>query len=152
MYCIGNTVICMLLWTIEGNLHHQHFLHEGVLWGGGGEGGGRVEWYSTFCDFLKRALRCRSRIFLWVQLKKNPANLVARAAHSRQSFHFPKIAGTLTMNIFWNLCKYLPFTSKNNPQKKNDKLNGFWISFRPQNGQNLILTWSNEMQFYLRFS
>ena len=30
----------------------------------------RVEWYSTFCDFRKRALCCRSGIFLWVQFQK----------------------------------------------------------------------------------
>ena len=48
-----------------------------------------------------------------------PINRQVRTRALRQSFHFPKIIGTLKSNTF---CKYLPFTSKNNYVKENSKM------------------------------
>ena len=49
----------------------------------------RVEWFSLFCDFRKRAHCYRLAIFLWVQFQKIG------------EFSFSKITGTLKINIFF---------------------------------------------------
>ena len=56
----------------------------------------KVEWFSLFCDFRKRAHCYRLAIFLWFQFQKI-------GEFWRQNFHFQKITGTLKMNIFFKL-------------------------------------------------
>ena len=41
----------------------------------------------------------------------------ALASHERQSFHIKKITGTLKLIFFFETCRNLPCTSKNNRQK-----------------------------------
>ena len=45
--------------------------------------------------------------------------------HPRQSFHFFLITGTLKINIFLKICKYLPFIVKNTYKKENLKKKKF---------------------------
>ena len=40
----------------------------------------------------------------------------AQGSHSGQSFNFQKIAVTLKINIFYTICRILPYISKNNRQ------------------------------------
>ena len=88
----------------------------------------RVEWViELFCDFLKRALCCRSSIFLWVQFQKIG------------EFHFKKFTGTLKMIFCVKICKYLSFTSKNNCQKLNSKLKFVKFFLFSKNWQNVSL-------------
>ena len=54
----------------------------------------KVEWFSLFCDFRKRAHCYRLAIFLWFQFQKI-------GEFWRQNFHFQKITGTLKINIFF---------------------------------------------------
>ena len=69
----------------------------------------KVEWFSLFCDFRKRAHCYRLAIFLWFQFQKI-------GEFWRQNFHFQKITGTLKINIF-KVGMNLPLTSKTNCQK-----------------------------------
>ena len=76
----------------------------------------RHEWFSTFCDFRKRALFCRADILLWFQFQKIGEFVRARPA---QSFHF--FTETIKMKILYFIFKCLIITSKNNRQKNRNK-------------------------------
>ena len=95
----------------------------------------RVEWYSTFCDFRKRALQCMHvlpiRYMFYESNSKNRANLAARAA----KFSFSKNHKDLKNEyLFLKFFKYLPITLKINRQKIGNK------NFRSSNLANWFLT------------
>ena len=56
--------------------------------------------------------------------------------------------GSTDRNIFGQICKYLPFTTKNNRQKDNLGNSFFIFYLSSQNGQKLFLTWSKENNFF----
>ena len=91
----------------------------------------RVEWYSTFCDFRKRAHCCRSVTFVSVQFRK-----IVKFCHTNSAFTRSKVFSlvlseestklifyqrSLQNSYFLKICKYLPFTLKSNRPKENSK-------------------------------
>ena len=90
----------------------------------------RVEWFSLFCDFRKRAHCYRLAIFLWVQFQKI-------GEFCRQNFHFQKITGTLKMNIFFKSWHEPSFYIKDQLPKIEFKIRdclAFFLFFK--NGEN----------------
>ena len=75
-----------------------------------------------------------------------------RAAHARQSSHFQKITGTLKLIFVQKICKYLPFTSKNNLQTESLKFDFIKQIVLPTNWTNLFLTCSKEKTIFFSFS
>ena len=78
----------------------------------------RVEWFSLFCDFQKRAHCYRLAIFLWVQFQKIGEFCCVRARRTRSKiFIFKKSQGPWKWIFFFKVGMNLPLTSKTNCQK-----------------------------------
>ena len=73
------------------------------------------------CHFRNWTHCWRSGVFLGVELQKSGR----LAAHGQQRFNFQKTHGPYNIKM----CKYLPFTSKNNRQEENLKFEMFKILF-----------------------
>ena len=58
------------------------------------------------------------------------------ASHTRQSFHFQKITGTLKMNILMKIAIHIPFTVLQRTIVKNNFF--FYILFRPPKMGNIV--------------
>ena len=54
--------------------------------------------------------------------------------------------------MFWTICKYLPFTSKNNCQEENLGNNFFIFYFRPPKWAKLFLTLTKKNRCFLSLS
>ena len=102
---------------------------------------------------------CRSGILLLVKFQNTVStNLAARSRgahhaqlHMQLSFYFQKITESLRKYFNLQFFKYLLFTSMNNRQKENWKLNFYKKTFfqTPQNAwAKVFLTWSKEKQTF----
>ena len=71
------------------------------------------EWFSVFCDFWKWTHCCRLAIFYKFNSKKKNCAWAAKISLSKSHCDLKNEHFLLT------ICKYLPFTSKNNRHKEN---------------------------------
>ena len=71
------------------------------------------------------------------------------ASHTRQSFHFQKITGTLKMNILMKIAKHIPFTVLQRTIVKNNFF--FTFCLGPPKWATLFLTRTNEIKIEFLF-
>ena len=109
----------------------------------------RVEWFSTFIDFLKPTHFCWSVIFLGTQFQKID-NIGTRG----KVFIFKKSQGTLKINIFiWKLAETFlnPYTSKNNTKIKFE-IFLFNFFFSPKLGKTIFDLYKVKINIFLNFT
>ena len=83
----------------------------------------RVEWLRTFLRFSKMDTMLPIR---YIFMRSIPTSWLKFRRECAAKFPFLKNHRDINKEYLFNICKYLPFTSKNNRQNENEQ-NSFWL-------------------------